>query len=116
MPCRLECPDKSRPRPTLDHDPDFRRLRHRGVGVFTIRVRARLVSLAVAGANDLPTITPLGNQTIAENGTTGSLAFAIGDVETAATSLIVSMVTRQAADAARTICCPTDRADKRGRG
>ena len=51
------------------------------VGTLTITVNA---------ANDAPTITAIANQTIAEDGTTGVLAFSVGDMETAVGSLTVS--------------------------
>jgi hypothetical protein len=47
-------------------------------------------TLTVNSVNDLPTITDIANQTINEDGTTGALAFTIGDVETPTVSLNVS--------------------------
>jgi hypothetical protein len=47
-------------------------------------------TLTVNPVNDLPTITPIANQTIPEDGSTSALAFTVGDVETAASSLSVS--------------------------
>ncbi|MCZ8080689.1 MAG: hypothetical protein O9305_15755, partial [Rhodobacteraceae bacterium] len=44
----------------------------------------------VTAVNDVPTITPIANQTIAEDGATGPLAFTVGDVETAPGTLTVS--------------------------
>ncbi len=46
--------------------------------------------LTVTSQNDLPTISDIADQTIAEDGTTGALAFTVGDVETAAADLVVS--------------------------
>ncbi len=45
---------------------------------------------AAAGANTAPTISSLENRTIAKNGTTGSIAFTIGDAQTSAAKLSVS--------------------------
>ncbi|MGH7261676.1 MAG: beta strand repeat-containing protein, partial [Nitrospiraceae bacterium] len=47
-------------------------------------------ALTVTAVNDAPTITALADQTIAEDGTTGALAFTVSDVETAAGSLTVT--------------------------
>jgi hypothetical protein len=44
----------------------------------------------VRAVNDAPTISDIANQAISENGTTGPLAFTVGDVETAAANLTVS--------------------------
>ena len=44
----------------------------------------------ITAVNDTPTISAIANQTIAEDGTTGALAFTVGDVETAVGSLTVS--------------------------
>ena len=44
----------------------------------------------VMAVNDAPTISSIANQTITEDGTTGALAFSVGDVETAAGSLTVT--------------------------
>jgi len=46
--------------------------------------------LNVTAVNDAPTISGISNQSIATNGTTGALAFTVGDVETPAASLTVS--------------------------
>jgi len=46
--------------------------------------------LTVAAVNDAPTISNIADQTINQNGNTGALAFTIGDIETAATSLTVT--------------------------
>ncbi len=46
--------------------------------------------LTVTSDNDLPTISLVANQTIAEDGATSALAFTIGDTETAAASLTMS--------------------------
>jgi hypothetical protein len=45
------------------------------------------VNVTIQSVNDVPTISVLGDQTIAEDGNTGALAFTIGDVETPAASL-----------------------------
>ncbi|MDA1166595.1 MAG: cadherin domain-containing protein, partial [Planctomycetota bacterium] len=47
-------------------------------------------TINITAVNDAPTISALGNQTIAEDGTTGALAFSVSDVETAAGSLTVT--------------------------
>jgi glucose/arabinose dehydrogenase len=47
-------------------------------------------TLTVNAVNDVPTISNLDDQTIAENTSTSPLAFTVGDVETAAASLTVS--------------------------
>ncbi|MCY1080691.1 Ig-like domain-containing protein [Archangium lansingense] len=44
----------------------------------------------VTAVNDAPTISPVANQSIAEDSSTGELAFTVGDVETAADSLTVT--------------------------
>ncbi|MCU0788250.1 MAG: Ig-like domain-containing protein, partial [Verrucomicrobia bacterium] len=46
--------------------------------------------LTVNSVNDVPTVTSISNQSIAEDGATSALGFTVGDVETAAGSLIVS--------------------------
>ncbi|MCP4340749.1 MAG: tandem-95 repeat protein, partial [Desulfobulbaceae bacterium] len=46
--------------------------------------------ITVTADNDAPTITAIANQTIAEDGTTGVLAFSVGDIETADSSLTVT--------------------------
>jgi len=46
--------------------------------------------VTVTSANDPPTITAISDQVILEDSTTGALAFTVGDVETAATSLTVT--------------------------
>jgi hypothetical protein len=46
--------------------------------------------LTVTEQNDLPTVSPIADQTIPEDAATGILAFTIGDVETAAASLTVT--------------------------
>jgi large repetitive protein len=46
--------------------------------------------LTVTAVNDAPTITDIADTSIAEDGATSSLAFTIGDVETAAGSLTVA--------------------------
>jgi len=47
-------------------------------------------TLTVLAVNHAPTIGAIADQAIAENGTTGALAFAIGDAETAAGALTVT--------------------------
>ncbi|MDA1016599.1 MAG: cadherin domain-containing protein [Planctomycetota bacterium] len=47
-------------------------------------------NITVTAVNDAPTISAIGDQTIAEDGTTGALAFSVSDVETAAGSLTVT--------------------------
>ena len=47
-------------------------------------------TLTVTAVNDAPTITSIANQTIAHNGTTGALAFTVGDIDTAIGSLTVT--------------------------
>jgi hypothetical protein len=47
-------------------------------------------TVTVNAVNDAPTVTPIGNQTIDEDTSTGPLAFTVGDVETAAGSLTVT--------------------------
>ncbi|WP_422723909.1 Ig-like domain-containing protein [Hyalangium rubrum] len=44
----------------------------------------------VTAVNDTPTLSSVDNQTIAEDSSTGDLAFTVGDVETAADSLTVT--------------------------
>jgi hypothetical protein len=46
-------------------------------------------TLAIAAVNDSPTISDIVNQTINEDGNTGSLSFTIGDAETATSALTV---------------------------
>jgi hypothetical protein len=46
--------------------------------------------LTVTSVNDVPTITNITDRTINEDGNTGAIAFTIGDVETAVTSLAVN--------------------------
>jgi CSLREA domain-containing protein len=46
--------------------------------------------LTVTSVNSAPTITDIANQTINEDGSTGALAFTVGDVETAAGNLTVT--------------------------
>jgi VCBS repeat-containing protein len=50
------------------------------------------VTITVTPVNDVPTITALADQTIAEDSTTGALAFTVGDVETAVGALTVTAV------------------------
>jgi hypothetical protein len=47
--------------------------------------------LTVTAVNDAPTITTITDRTINEDGTTGAIGFTVGDVETAVTSLAVSV-------------------------
>lgn len=47
-------------------------------------------TVTVNAVNDAPTISDVANRTIAEDVTTGALAFTVGDVETAAASLTLS--------------------------
>ncbi len=46
--------------------------------------------LTVSPVNDAPTISNIANQTIVVNSSTGALGFTIGDLETAAATLVVS--------------------------
>ncbi|GEN13226.1 hypothetical protein SAMN05443572_11927 [Myxococcus fulvus] len=48
------------------------------------------VSLTVTPVNDAPTLSAVSPQTLAEDSSTGALAFTVGDVETDAGSLVVS--------------------------
>ena len=48
------------------------------------------ITITINGVNDAPTISAIGDQTIAEDGSTGALAFTVGDVETAAGALTVT--------------------------
>jgi hypothetical protein len=48
------------------------------------------VRVTVRNINDPPTITPIPNQTIAEDGSTGALSFTVGDEETAPAALSVT--------------------------
>src|SRR5207244_1005515 len=67
-------------------------------GTATITVMVSDGALTASGAftltanavNDAPTLTALANQTINEDGSTGAVAFTVGDLETAAGSLAVS--------------------------
>jgi hypothetical protein len=67
-----------------------------GVSLITITVsdgaatRSTNFLLTVNPINDPPTITGIANQTIAEDSATAALAFTVGDLETAAGSLIVT--------------------------
>ena len=51
---------------------------------------SHVATVNVGATNDVPTITPISNQSINEDGTTGALAFTVDDAETAAASLIVT--------------------------
>lgn len=46
--------------------------------------------LTITGANNPPTISHIGNQTILEDGATGALGFTVGDIETPPAGLVVS--------------------------
>jgi VCBS repeat-containing protein len=46
--------------------------------------------VTVTAVNDSPTISNIANQTVIEDGTTGALAFTVGDIETAAASLTLT--------------------------
>ncbi|MDY7225341.1 tandem-95 repeat protein [Hyalangium sp. s54d21] len=48
------------------------------------------VTITITPVNDTPTLSSVDNQIIAEDGSTGDLAFTLGDVETAADSLTVT--------------------------
>ncbi|AKQ68286.1 NHL repeat containing protein [Myxococcus hansupus] len=48
------------------------------------------VTITVTSVNDVPTISPVADQTLPAGGKTGDLAFTVGDVETDADSLSVS--------------------------
>jgi VCBS repeat-containing protein len=50
----------------------------------------RTFNVTVTAVNDAPTISSIGNQTINEDASLGPVAFSIGDIETAAGSLIVT--------------------------
>ena len=47
-------------------------------------------NLNVTPVNDPPSISDIGNQTVAQNTSTGPISFTVGDLETAAGSLVVS--------------------------
>ena len=49
------------------------------------------IQITITAINDAPTISAIANQTIAVGGTTGALVFTVSDIETAATSLAVSV-------------------------
>lgn len=51
---------------------------------------AQNFSITINPVNDAPTISVISNQTINEDNTTGNVAFTIGDIETAAGSLVVT--------------------------
>lgn len=53
-------------------------------------IATRTLALTVTAVNDAPTISAITAQTIVEDSNTGNLAFTIGDIETAATSLTLS--------------------------
>ena len=48
------------------------------------------INVTVSNVNETPTVTTISNQTINEDGSTGALAFTVGDPETAAGSLSVT--------------------------
>ena len=60
-----------------------------GDGNFNGSTAAAITNLSNP-ANTAPTITSVSNQTIAEDGSTGALAFTIGDAQDAATALVVT--------------------------
>lgn len=47
-------------------------------------------NVTVTSSNDAPTITPIGDVTILEDGTTGPLGFSVADIETTAAGLTVT--------------------------
>ncbi|MGD9904137.1 MAG: reprolysin-like metallopeptidase [Vicinamibacterales bacterium] len=49
------------------------------------------------GGGSAPTVTAIGNVTIAEDGSTAPIAFTVGDAETAASSLVVTAVSNNTA-------------------
>jgi hypothetical protein len=51
---------------------------------------AATVSIVVTSVNDLPTLSDIPNQSIAQGGSTADIPFTVGDVETAAANLSVS--------------------------
>jgi VCBS repeat-containing protein len=53
--------------------------------------------ITVTPANDVPTISDIGNQTIVEDGISEALAFSVSDLETAAGSLTVTAASSNAA-------------------
>ena len=53
---------------------------------------ARTFTVTVTNVNDLPTISNIADQTVAEGSATAALAFTIGDLETAVGSLTVSRI------------------------
>ncbi|MDC0714179.1 Ig-like domain-containing protein [Stigmatella sp. ncwal1] len=54
------------------------------------------VTITVTPVNDVPTISPVADQSITAGGSTGDLAFTVGDVETAADSLTVTATSSNA--------------------
>lgn len=54
------------------------------------------ITLTGTGLNNAPTITDIASQTIAEDGSTGALPFTVGDLETNASSLVVTRATSNA--------------------
>ncbi|MHA7628999.1 SMP-30/gluconolactonase/LRE family protein [Corallococcus sp. M7] len=48
------------------------------------------VTLTITPVNDLPTLSPVANQTLDEDSATGDLTFTVGDVETLADGLVVT--------------------------
>ncbi len=55
-----------------------------------VNVTPETFQVTVNPVNDAPTITPIANQTINEDTSTGALVFTIGDVETPPASLVVT--------------------------
>ena len=58
--------------------------------VTTVDGTTQRVTITINGANDAPTISAIGDQIIAEDGSTGALAFTVSDVETPVAALTVS--------------------------
>jgi len=59
-------------------------------GTTSFSVNSETASITINAVNDMPTISHIGDQFTPKNTATGPLPFTIGDVETAAASLIVS--------------------------
>ncbi|MBK6726085.1 MAG: tandem-95 repeat protein [Xanthomonadales bacterium] len=67
-----------------------------GDGSFSGSAAAPITNLSNP-SNTAPTITSVSDQTIAEDGSTGALAFTIGDAQDAATALVVTATSSNAA-------------------
>ena len=73
-----------------------------GVAVITVQVSDGTATtnepftLTVTAANDAPTVSAIGDQTIVEDSATSALAFTVDDLETAAASLQVTATTNNA--------------------